>query len=32
VILGERLTNYQRLITGIPERLNRSGPKAKSKT
>ena len=23
VILGERLTDYQRLITGIPERLNR---------
>ncbi|GAC1427839.1 MAG: ATPase domain-containing protein [Terriglobales bacterium] len=30
VILGERLTNYQRLITGIPERLNPSDPKEKS--
>jgi circadian clock protein KaiC len=41
VIAGERLKNYQRLITGIPERLNRSNEKeaelprkskAKSKT
>ena len=41
VIIGERLTDYQGLITGIPERLNRSGnnnsedrphkPKAKAK-
>jgi circadian clock protein KaiC len=40
VIAGERLKDYQHLITGIPERLNRSGkkeevlpgkPKAKSK-
>jgi circadian clock protein KaiC len=27
VIVGERLTNYQRLITGIPERVNRSDQK-----
>ena len=40
IIAGERLKNYQRLITGIPERVNRSGEKeelplkseAKSKT
>jgi circadian clock protein KaiC len=41
VIIGERLTDYQGLITGIPERLSRSGnndeershkPKAKSKS
>jgi circadian clock protein KaiC len=40
VIIGERLTEYQGLITGIPERLNRSGnheerlqkPKAKTKS
>jgi circadian clock protein KaiC len=40
VVAGERLKNYQRLITGIPERVNRSGEKeelplkseAKSKT
>jgi circadian clock protein KaiC len=41
VIIGDRLTNYQGLITGIPEHLNRSGnnneerlhtPKAKSKS
>jgi circadian clock protein KaiC len=25
VIIGERLTDYQGLITGIPERLSRSG-------
>jgi circadian clock protein KaiC len=25
VIVGDRLTDYQRLITGIPVRLNRSG-------
>jgi circadian clock protein KaiC len=39
VIIGKRLTDYQGLITGIPEHLNRSGnneepsnkPKAKSK-
>ena len=40
VIIGDRLTDYQGLITGIPEHLNRSGnnnekrsptPKAKSK-
>jgi circadian clock protein KaiC len=39
VIIGKRLTDYQGLITGIPEHLNRSGnineeplhkPKAKS--
>jgi circadian clock protein KaiC len=27
VILGDRLTDYQGLITGIPEHLNRSGDK-----
>ena len=27
VIAAERLRDYQRLITGIPERLNRSGEK-----
>jgi circadian clock protein KaiC len=27
VIAGERLKNYQRLITGIPERVSRSGQK-----
>ena len=27
IIAGERLKNYQRLITGIPERVNRSGEK-----
>jgi hypothetical protein len=40
VIMGDRLTDYQGLITGIPEHLNRSGnheerlrkPKAKSKS
>jgi circadian clock protein KaiC len=40
VIIGERLTDYQGLITGIPKRLSRSGndeershkPKAKSKS
>jgi circadian clock protein KaiC len=40
VIIGDRLTDYQRLITGIPERLNRSGnneershkPKGKTKS
>jgi circadian clock protein KaiC len=40
IILGERMKDYQRLITGIPEQLNRSGekkelprkPKTKSKT
>jgi hypothetical protein len=39
VIIGERLTDYQGLITGIPEHLNRSGnheerlhkPKGKTK-
>jgi circadian clock protein KaiC len=39
VIMGDRLTDYQGLITGIPEHLNRSGnneelsrkPKAKAK-
>jgi hypothetical protein len=38
--MGDRLTDYQGLITGIPEHLNRSGnheerlhtPKAKSKS
>jgi hypothetical protein len=25
VILGDRLTDYQGLITGIPEHLNRTG-------
>jgi circadian clock protein KaiC len=30
IILGERLTDYQGLITGIPERLNRSGRKKPS--
>jgi hypothetical protein len=38
--MGDRLTEYQGLITGIPEHLNRSGnheqrshkPKAKTKT
>jgi hypothetical protein len=25
VIIGERLTDYQGLITGIPERLSRPG-------
>jgi circadian clock protein KaiC len=25
VIIGERLTDYQGLITGIPQHLNRSG-------
>jgi len=25
VIMGDRLTDYQGLITGIPEHLNRSG-------
>jgi circadian clock protein KaiC len=40
IILGERLKNYQGLITGIPVHLNRSGnheerlhkPKAKTKS
>jgi circadian clock protein KaiC len=40
VIIGKRLTEYQGLITGVPERLNRSGnheershtPKGKSKS
>jgi circadian clock protein KaiC len=40
VIIGERLTDYQGLITGIPKHVNRSGdhqerlrkPKAKSKS
>jgi circadian clock protein KaiC len=40
VILGDRLTDYQGLITGIPVHLNRSGnheerlpkPKAKSRS
>jgi len=42
IILGDRLTDYQGLITGIPERLNRSGnnedrhisrkPKAKARS
>jgi circadian clock protein KaiC len=40
VIIGERLTDYQGLITGIPEHLNRSGtnqershtPKTKSRS
>jgi circadian clock protein KaiC len=40
VIMSDRLTDYQGLITGIPERFNRSGnsdersrkPKAKSKS
>jgi len=40
VIMGDRLTEYQGLITGIPEHLNRSGnheerlpkPKAKSRS
>jgi circadian clock protein KaiC len=40
VIMGDRLTDYQGLITGIPEHLNRSGnnqershkSKAKSKS
>jgi hypothetical protein len=39
-ILGDRLTDYQGLISGIPEHLNRSGnnqersskPKAKTKS
>jgi circadian clock protein KaiC len=26
VLIGERLKDYQHLITGIPERLNRSVP------
>jgi len=40
VIIGARLTDYQGLITGIPEHLNRSGnnqershkPKTKSRS
>jgi len=38
VIMGDRLTDYQGLITGIPEHLNRSGnrgersPKSKGKS
>jgi circadian clock protein KaiC len=40
VIMGDRLTDYQGLITGIPVHLNRSGnheerlhkPKAKTKS
>jgi circadian clock protein KaiC len=40
VIMGDRLTEYQGLITGIPEHLNRSGnheesvhkPKAKTRS
>jgi circadian clock protein KaiC len=40
IVVGKRLTDYQGLITGIPERLNRSGlktvtshkPQAKSKS
>jgi hypothetical protein len=40
VIIGERLTDYQGLITGIPVHVNRSGdhqerlrkPKAKSRS
>jgi circadian clock protein KaiC len=40
VTMGDRLTDYQGLITGIPEHLNRSGnneelsrkPKAKTKS
>ena len=40
VILGDRLTDYQRLITGIPEHVNRSRnneehlhkPKAKARS
>jgi len=31
VILGERLTDFQRLITGVPERLNRSVPREESR-
>jgi circadian clock protein KaiC len=31
VILGERLTDYSRLITGVPERLNRSVPREESR-
>jgi circadian clock protein KaiC len=31
VILGERLTDYQRLITGVPERFNRSVPREESR-
>jgi circadian clock protein KaiC len=31
VVLGERLTDYQRLITGVPERLNRSVPSEESR-
>jgi circadian clock protein KaiC len=31
VILGERLTDYSRLITGVPERLNRSVPTEESR-
>jgi len=31
VILGDRLTDYQRLITGVPERLNRSVPREESR-
>jgi circadian clock protein KaiC len=27
---GERLNDYQRLITGVPERVNRSGQKEES--
>ena len=36
IVVGERLKDYQRLITGIPERLNKQGPslnrEAKSKS
>jgi circadian clock protein KaiC len=40
IVVGERLKDYQRLITGIPERVIRSGqkqgsshkPEAKSKS
>jgi circadian clock protein KaiC len=31
VILGERLTDYQRLITGVPEHLNRSIPREETR-
>lgn len=32
VVLGERLTDYQRLITGVPERMNRSVPREESRS
>jgi circadian clock protein KaiC len=29
IVIGERLKDYQRLITGVPERLNKQRPSLK---